>query len=105
MGIRKLSLLVGTVLLSSVAWALCYAQYQIEPDAPSPRTSYRVRVINDMGRAVCVKIIPFRHTNYFHVDLGPGESTAQEMWSGQRAHSLARPRACLRWKSSPIDAP
>jgi hypothetical protein len=42
-------------------------------------------VINDMGRAVCVKIIPFRHTNYFHADLGPGESTTQEMWSGQRA--------------------
>lgn len=82
---RNISVAIGVVLFSSVAWAFCFAQYRVEPDTWPSRMSYRVRVINDMGRPVCIKIIPFRHSNYFHADMAPGESTVQDMWSGQRA--------------------
>jgi hypothetical protein len=72
-----------TILAIAAAWR-CYAQYQVEPERRRP-SSYRVRVVNEMGQPICVKIIPYGHSNYFHADLGPRESETRDLWSGQRA--------------------
>lgn len=82
---RRTCLLGGlcVALAAAAAWR-CYGQYEVESDARQAR-AYRVRVINEMGRAICVKIIPYGHSNYYHADLGRGESETRDLWAGQRA--------------------
>jgi hypothetical protein len=75
------ALLVG---LSGIAAWQCFAQYQVEPER-AQRRSYRVRVANEMGRPICVKIIPYGRSGYFHADLNTGDSETQDLWAGQRA--------------------
>ena len=83
MAVRKMSVCgLIAILTSVVAWH-CYAQYQIEPEARQAR-AYRVRVINQMDRDICVKIIPYGRSGYFHADLDPGESETEDLWAGQR---------------------
>lgn len=75
---------VGALVVLSIAWAgQCHAQYQIESE-PRRASSYRVRVINEMGRPICVKIIPYGRNTFFHADLGRGQSIVQELYAGQR---------------------
>jgi len=81
---RRLLLSVATIaLVSAVGWH-CLAQYEVEPGPQVPRVSYRVRVINEMSRDVCVKIIPYGRTTFFHADLGRGQSVVQDLYAGQR---------------------
>ena len=63
--------------------ALSQRDFNIEPD-PVPNRSYRIRVRNEMGRAICVKIIPYGRSTYFHADLGCGESEVDRLWGGHR---------------------
>jgi hypothetical protein len=62
----------------------CFAQYQVDPDPRNDQTAYRVRVINEMGRDVCVKIIPFGKSTYFHADFSAGQSATRDLYAGQR---------------------
>jgi hypothetical protein len=84
MSLRRLTLLALAIVLSGFAAWRCCAQYVIEPD-PAPNSWHRVRVVNDMGRSICVKIIPYGRNNYFHADLAPGQSHTDDLWDGQRA--------------------
>jgi hypothetical protein len=84
MSLRRLTLLALAIGVSGLAAWRCCAQYVIESD-PVPNRWHRVRVVNDMGRAICVKIIPYGRNNYFHADLGPGQSNTDDLWDGQRA--------------------
>jgi hypothetical protein len=85
MMMRVRALLLSALLagLSSLSAQQCSAQYQVEPES-AHHYSYRVRVVNQMGRPICVKIIPYGHSNYFHADLGSNQSATRDLWAGQR---------------------
>lgn len=75
-------LMVG---LAGVVLSISYAQdYQVEPEAHR-QAYYRVRVVNKMDIPICVKIMPYGKTNYFHADLARNESDVENLWAGQRA--------------------
>ena len=71
--------LLGLVLGSTAA----NAQLTIQPGHPSGE-AYRVRVVNEMGVPIRVKIMSYDHHNYFQADLGRGQSHAYPLWAGDR---------------------
>jgi hypothetical protein len=83
MRIRTLVLSVLLAGLSSLSAQQCCGQYRVEPES-ARQNWHRVRVVNQMGRPICVKIIPYGHNNYFHTDLNPKQSVTRELWAGQR---------------------
>lgn len=68
----------AVVAVGIVAWQGWGQQYEIEAEA------YRVRVVNQMGIPICVKIIPYGRDTYFHADLRPGQSMVQNLYAGHR---------------------
>jgi hypothetical protein len=83
MSVKKL-LALSVFCLFCMAGLLCYAQYDIEPEAPRSRI-HRVRIINDTGYSICLKLVGYGQSRYFHTDLGKGQSTVQDFYSGIRA--------------------
>lgn len=81
---RVVACMVGVVL----SWAgagLCFGQgLQIEPDARRPNRVYTIRLVNETGRPVCVKIEGYGRSRSYHADFRPGQSHAQEFYGGLR---------------------
>jgi hypothetical protein len=73
---RKVAVLV--VLLLSFGGLASAQELQIEDEA------YRVRIVNQLGTAVRVKIIGFRRDAHFTADLPKGYAVSQNLYSGSR---------------------
>ena len=80
---RKVILVLVTLAFLLIPGVIAFSQMRIEPD-PVPNESYRIRVINEMGVPICVKIIPYGRATYFHADLAPGRSKRDRLWGGNR---------------------
>jgi len=76
-----LAFVVGVPLLASAPSKPVQGQIEVEPDAD---TSYRVRVINEMGEWIRLKIVGFRRDANYRVDLDQGDYATQELYSGPR---------------------
>src|SRR5262245_51420075 len=76
-----LALVVVAPLLMYAPSTPVQGQIEIEPDL---ETSYRVRIINEMGDWIRVKIIGFRRDANYRVDLDQGDYATQELYSGPR---------------------
>ena len=83
MSIRKPIFCLVFVGLFIVTATVGFSQLELEDDNALKR-SYRVRVLNDMGQDICVKIIPYGRANYFHANLAPNRSKTSQLWSGDR---------------------
>lgn len=62
---------------SSAAWG----QFEIEPERGN---AHRVRLVNEMGLPICVKIVGHGQRAFFHVDLGRNRSVVQLLYAGPR---------------------
>jgi hypothetical protein len=80
---KKYLSLAAFLALSGGIGVFCRAQYQIEPDTPRSRV-YRIHLINETGQPLCLKLIGYGQSRYYHTDLRPGQSVVQDFYSGLR---------------------
>lgn len=80
---RRSFLSMGAMGILAALDATADAQFAIEPE-PVRNRAYRVRVINEMGTRICVKIIPYVRPTMFHADLADGQSVVQNLYGGHR---------------------
>jgi hypothetical protein len=57
-------------------------QSEVEPD--DYNEAYRIRVINEMGEWIRLKIVGFRRDANYRVDMDPGDYDVQDLYGGQR---------------------
>ena len=81
MSLRNILLGFGLVVLVGVS--LAGAQLIIQP-GHGFNQAYRVRVVNEMGMPIRIKMFSYAHDNYFHADLRQGQSVSQNLWAGDR---------------------
>jgi hypothetical protein len=84
MPVKKMLLSIAGLIFIAIAAVICHAQYEIQPEAPRARI-YRVRIVNEMGRSICVKLVGYGQNRLFHADLSRGENVVQDLYSGVRA--------------------
>jgi hypothetical protein len=92
---RVLLLAIGVTVANFAT--IASAEPFIESREPS---AYRVRIVNDMGYPIRVKIMGFRQDAHFVIDLDEGEATTQKFFAGQRVVCVWNRNRRLRMAAS-----
>jgi hypothetical protein len=85
---------LGVAAMAKPAWA--QPPFQIQPD------THRVRIVNEMGQSIRVKMIGFSHQSRYSIDLRNGSSVTQEFYAGPRILGIYDSRGNLL-VATPLD--